>query len=99
MLRKPFKIAKEDTLIKDAAIEPYFIVKSNVGGYVIYKKVERGVNKTQYWQTICYPGNFSQALSKVAELILNDGYDKEYKCLKSYISEYKNIEERISFIK
>ena len=39
MLRKPNSIPKGDTLIEDKAIEPYFLVKSQVGGYVIYKRV------------------------------------------------------------
>ena len=37
MLRKPNSIPKGDTIIEDKAIEPYFLVKSQTGGYVIYK--------------------------------------------------------------
>ena len=42
MLRNPNSIPKGDTLIEDPAIEPYFMVKSQVGGYVIYKRVIKG---------------------------------------------------------
>tara|TARA_A100001201_G_scaffold143339_2_gene144573 strand:+ start:4104 stop:4418 length:315 start_codon:yes stop_codon:yes gene_type:complete len=99
MLRKPNSIPKGDTIIEDKAIEPYFLVKSQVGGYVIYKRVVRGVNNTPYLKTICYPGNFTQALKLVSEEILNDGDKKTYNSLQNYISEYKSIEERISSMK
>ena len=36
MLRKPNSIPKGDTIIEDKAIEPYFLVKSQVGGYVTW---------------------------------------------------------------
>ena len=99
MLRKPNSIPKGDTIIEDKAIEPYFLVKSSVGGYVIYKRVVRGKNNTPYLKTICYSGNFSQALKLIAEEILNDGDKKTYNSLQNYISEYKSIEERISLMK
>ena len=99
MLRKPNSIPKGDTLIEDQAIEPYFLVKSQTGGYVIYKRVVKGVNNTPYIKTICYPGNFSQALKLVAESILNDGNEKVYNSLQDYISEYKNIESKIGSVK
>jgi len=99
MLRKPNSIPKGDTLIEDKAIEPYFLVKSQVGGYVIYKRVIRGKNDTPYLKTMCYPGNFSQAIKLVAEYLLNDGNDKSYKSLGEYLHSYKKIGESISSMK
>ena len=99
MLRKPNSIPKGDTLIEDKAIEPYFLVKSQVGGYVIYKRVIRGKNNTPDLKTMCYPGNFSQAIKLVAEYLLNDGNDKSYKSLGEYLDSYKKIGESISSMK
>ena len=100
MLRNPNSIPKGDTLIEDPAIEPYFMVKSQVGGYVIYKRVIKGKNNTPYLKTMCYPGNFSQALKLVAEYILNDGGEQNtYNTLQDYLKEYKSIEARITSIK
>ena len=99
MLRKPNSIPKGDTLIEDPAIEPYFIVRSQVGGYVIYKRVIKGKNNTPYIKTMCYPGNFSQALKLTAEYMLNDGNNKSYKSLKKYLNSYKRIEQSIGSMK
>jgi len=99
MLRKPNSIPKGDTIIEDPAIEPYFLVKSRVGGYVLYKRVTRGANNTEYIQTICYPGNFQHALRLLGEEMLNNGEKVVYSSLKNYIKEYNKIEERITSIK
>ena len=99
MLRKPNSIPKGDTLIEDPAIEPYFMVKSQAGGYVIYKRVIKVKNNTPYLKTMCYPGNFSQALKLVGEYLLNDGNNKSYKSLKTYLNTYKKIEQNIGSMK
>ena len=95
MLRKPNSIPKGDTLIEDPAIEPYFIVRSQVGGYVIYKRVVKGKNDTHYIKTICYPANFNYALKSVSREMLNSK-SNHYTSIKSYVKEWKDIEEKMS---
>ena len=93
MLRKPDSIPASDTVISDPALEPFFITRSQTGGFTLYERVVKGENNTKYIKTICYPATFSYALKKAAEELLN--MNKEYNSIQSYISEYKNIEEKI----
>ena len=94
MLRRPDSIPASDTVIQDPAMEPFFITKSNSGGYTVYERVVKGENNTPYIKTICYPGNFSYALKTVAEELLNS--NKEYTTIKEYVTTYKNITEKIT---
>ena len=94
MLRRPDSIPATDTVIQDPAMEPFFITKSNSGGYTVYERVVKGENNTPYIKTICYPGNFSYALKTVAEELLNS--NKEYTTIKEYVNTYKNITEKIT---
>lgn len=94
MLRRPDSIPATDTVIQDPAMEPFFITKSNSGGYTVYERVIKGENDTPYIKTICYPGNFSYALKTVAEELLNS--NKEYTTIKEYVTTYKNITEKIT---
>ena len=94
MLRKPDSIPASDTIIKDPSMEPFFISKSSTGGFTVYERVVKGENNTPYIKTVCYPGNFSYALKRVAEELLNS--NKEYKSIKDYVTTYKNISEKIT---
>ena len=94
MLRRPDSIPATDTVIEDPAMEPFFITNSNSGGYTVYERVIKGENNTPYIKTVCYPGNFSYALKRVAEELLNS--NKEYKSIKDYVTTYKNISEKIT---
>jgi len=94
MLRRPDSIPATDTVIEDPAMEPFFITNSSSGGYTVYERVIKGENNTPYIKTVCYPGNFSYALKRVAEELLNS--NKEYKTIKDYVTTYKNISEKIT---
>ena len=94
MSRRPDSIPATDTVIEDPAMEPFFITNSSSGGYTVYERVIKGENNTPYIKTVCYPGNFSYALKRVAEELLNS--NKEYKSIKDYVTTYKNISEKIT---
>jgi len=93
MLRKPDSIPASDTVISDPALEPFFITRSQTGGFTLYERVIKGENNTPYIKTICYPSNFSYALKKAAEELLNTS--KNYDSIETYIQEYKGIEKRL----
>ena len=93
MLRRPDSIPSGDTVIQDPAMEPFFITNSASGGY---ERVIKGENDTHYIKTVCYPGNFTYALKRVAEELLNS--NREYKSVKKYVDTYKNITEKITSI-
>ena len=42
MLRNPNSIPAGDILIQDPVMEPFFITKSQSGGYTVYERVEKG---------------------------------------------------------
>ena len=92
MLRKPDSIPSSDTVIEDPVLEPFFITRSQTGGFTLYERVVKGENNTEYIKTVCYPSNFNYAIKKAAEELLNS---KNYNSLKSYINEYKSIENRL----
>ena len=94
MLRRPDSIPASDTVIEDSAMEPFFITNSSTGGYTVYERVIKGENNTPYIKTVCYPGNFTFALKRVAEELLNS--NREYKSVKKYVDTYKNITEKIT---
>ena len=94
MLRKPDSIPSTDTVIKDKAMEPFFIAKSSSGGYTVYENVIKGENNTPYIKTICYPASFSFALKKVAQELLNS--NKEYNSIQKYVETYNNISEKLT---
>lgn len=96
MLRKPDSIPSSDTVITDPALEPFFISRSNTGGYTLFERVIKGDNDTEYIKTICYPSNFTNALKKAAEELLNKS--KEYNSIKEYVKEFKTIQTKITSI-
>jgi len=96
MLRKPDSIPSNDTIIEDPALEPFFVSRSQTGGYTLYERVIKGENNTEYIKTVCYPSNFANALKKAAEELLN--VKKEYKSIQSYVTEYRGIQSKITNI-
>lgn len=97
MLRKPDSIPAGDTLIEDPVMEPFFICKSSSGGYTLYERVVKGENNTEYIKTVCYPSTFNSALKATARELLNSKR-VHYKTIKSYIKEWKDIQEKLSLL-
>lgn len=96
MLRKPDSIPSSDTIITDPSLEPFFISRSNTGGYTLFERVVKGDNNTEYIKTVCYPSNFTNALKKAAEELLNT--NREFTSIKQYVGEYKKIQSKITSI-
>ena len=95
MLRRPDSIPDGDTVIEDPVMEPFFIAKSSSGGYTVYERVIKGDNNTPYIKTICYPATFNHALKSVSRELLNTG-NNHYTSVKSYIEEWKGIQDKMS---
>ena len=61
---------------------------------LVYERVIKGENNTEYIKTVCYPSNFNFALKKASEELLNTS--RRFTSLKEYIDEYRGIQEKIS---
>ena len=96
MLRKPDSIPSNETIVEDPVMEPYFITRSQTGGYTVYERVIKGENNTEYIKTICYPGNFGYALKTIAEEKTN--HSKNYSTIKDYVLKYKSYQDKITSI-
>jgi len=96
MLRNPDSIPASDTLIQDPVMEPFFITRSQTGGYTVYERVIKGENNTEYIKTISYPSNFGNALQTIAREILNEG-GKTYD-LKSYVKRWEDVKNSLTSI-
>ena len=94
MLRKPDSIPAGDTLIQDPVMEPFFISKSQSGGYTVYERVVKGNNNTEYIKTVSYPATFNAALKRVANEKLNNGESKVYN-LQEYVTRWENIQKEM----
>ena len=94
MLRKPDSIPAGDTVITDPVMEPFFISKSQSGGYTVYERVTKGENNTEYIKTVSYPASFNGALKRVANEKLNNGESKVYS-LKEYVTRWENIQKEM----
>ena len=90
MLRRPDSIPAGDTVIADPVMEPFFISKSQSGGYTVYERVTKGEKNTEYIKTVAYPATFNSALKRVVNEKLNNGENKLYN-LKDYVNRYENI--------
>ena len=96
MLRNPNSIPAADTLIEDPVMEPFFISRSQTGGYTVYERVIKGDNNTEYIKTVSYPSNFGNALKTVAREILNEE-GKKYS-LKEYVDRWENVKNSFTSI-
>lgn len=95
MLRNPNSIPEGDTVIQDPAMEPFFITRSQTGGFTVYERVVKGKNDTNYIKTVCYPSNFNNALHKVAIEKLNSGNKTIYNTLKDYVTRWESIKKEL----
>lgn len=95
MLRKPNSISPGDTIIQDPVMEPFFITRSQTGGYVVYERVTKGDNKTEYIKTHGYPSTFNSALKMVAKQKLNSGDKAIYTSLKEYVNRWEAIQKEM----
>lgn len=96
MLRNPNSIPSGDTIIQDPVMEPFFVSRSQTGGYTVYERVIKGENKTEYIKTISYPSNFGNALKTIAKEKLNES-GKTYD-LKSYIKRWETVQNSLTSI-
>ena len=96
MLRNPDSIPASDTIIADPVMEPFFITRSQTGGYTVYEKVIKGENNTSYIKTVSYPSNFGNALRVIAKEKLNEE-GKTYD-LKSYVERWENVKNSLTSI-
>ena len=96
MLRKPDSIPANETIVKDPVMEPFFITRSQTGGYTVYERVIKGENDTPYIKTIGYPSNFGNALKCVAREILNE--ERKTYSLKEYVKRWESVENSLSSI-
>lgn len=94
MLRRPDSIPSGDTVVQDPVMEPFFISKSQSGGYTVYERVVKGENNTEYIKTISYPSTFNAALKRVANEKLNSGETNLYN-LKEYVTRWENIQKEM----
>jgi len=95
MLRNPKSIPTGDTIIQDPVMEPFFISKSQSGGYTVYERVTKGEKNTEYIKTVAYPATFNSALKRVANELLNSASNKQYNSVKEYIAEWNKIDQRM----
>jgi hypothetical protein len=96
MLRNPDSIPASDTIIADPVMEPFFITRSQTGGYTVYEKVVKGENNTSYIKTVSYPSNFGNALRVIAKEKLNEE-GKTYD-LKSYVERWETVKNSLTSI-
>ena len=96
MLRNPDSVPSSDTVIQDPVMEPFFITRSQTGGYTVYERVVKGENKTNYIKTLGYPSNFGGALRMVAKELLNEG-GKTYD-LQSYVKRWEDVKNSLTSI-
>ena len=94
MLRKPDSIPAGDTVITEPVMEPFFISKSQSGGYTVYERVVKGEKNTEYIKTVAYPSTFNSALKRVANEKLNNGESKVYN-LQEYVTRWENIQKEM----
>lgn len=97
MLRSPDSIPEGDVIIEDPIMEPFFITKPKVGGYVVYERVIKGKNDNKYLKTICYPANFNYALKTVCKELLHSK-KTQYNTVKEYIKEWEVIQKKMNTI-
>jgi hypothetical protein len=95
MLRRPDSIPAGDTIIEDPVMEPFFIAKSQSGGYTVYERVIKGEKSTEYIKTICYPATFTHALKVVSRELVHTK-KTHYTSVKEYITEWDNIQVKMT---
>ena len=94
MLRTIDSLSKDAQIIKDPAIEPFFIVKMKGQGFAVLKPSDSKKGKDKYFVVEGYPSNFSYALRMIAKAQL-DTSKKDYDTIKEYLEEWHLIKERM----
>lgn len=86
---------KDDTLIEDPVIYPYFIVSYHEnGGFAVCKGREserRGVT----YSVLCYPSTFTRCLEVISQSLANEP-GKRYESIKEYVDNWKKISDKIT---
>ena len=98
MLRSPDSISKNDQIIEDPQMEPFFLTKAVTGGFTVFKRVEKGEKNKKYIETICYPSTFNSALKVVAKEQLNYSSKKKFNSVREYLDEWKAIKAEMELI-
>lgn len=96
MLRNPNSIPKDDTIIEDPVLEPFFITRSSIGSLAVYERVVAGPKKNRYIKNISYPSSFRYALKVIATEKLNRYSDTKKFGLKEYIDRWDEISKEIT---
>jgi len=98
MLRNPNSIPSGDTLIQDPVMEPFFIARSQTGGFTVYERVVKGEKNTEYIKTVSYPATFGGALKTVAREILNGDPNKKVYSIKEYVERWETVQNSLTSI-
>jgi len=98
MLRNPNSIPSGDTLIQDPVMEPFFIARSQTGGFTVYERVVKGEKNTEYIKTVSYPATFGGALKTVAREILNGDPNKKVYSIKEYVERWEEVKNSLTSI-
>jgi len=96
MLRNPDSIPSSDTIIQDQVMEPFFITRSQTGGFTVYERVVKGENDTEYVKSLGYPSTFGHALKMVAREKLN--VEGETFTLKEYVDRWEDVKNSLTSI-
>lgn len=94
MLRTIESLSKDAQIIKDPAMEPFFIVKMKGQGFAVLKPSDSTKGKDKYYVVEGYPSTFSYALRMIAKLQL-DNTKQGYNTIKEYLEEWQGIKERM----
>jgi len=77
-------------------MEPFFITRSQTGGFTVYERVVKGENDTEYVKSLGYPSTFGHALKMVAREKLN--VEGETFTLKEYVDRWEDVKNSLTSI-
>lgn len=92
------KQKEEFIIVKDPAIEPFFITTSKHGGFAISEVIKKGDNRREYVRTLAYPSTFDSALKIISQELVKRSEKKEYSSIQEFIEEYRDIAKKLSHI-
>ena len=95
MLRSPNSFSKEDIIIEDPLMEPFFITRTPGSGYTVYERINKEKNKKNYIRLISYPSNFKNALRRIAKELLDSGEKRKYETVKQYLYDWNKINQKM----
>ena len=94
-LRSPNSLPKDDIIIEDPLLEPFFITSTPLAGYTVYERVEKKSNKKNYIRLVSYPSKFTNALRRIAKELLDSGDKKKYTSVTEYLRKWEEINKRM----